>query len=313
MGRARYQGLEALKDYHNRPEGPVVPVKTNWTPAAANDNINPEDIADMRVERRWACRPTIGEIAESMHDAVYREAPDADFHKEKGEHNTTRVPVAGDFECNEAGQIVRIGKLRFSDGSQTEKAYTYGPDGKLMQFDARMPVGAMLGTKDAQERMLGGDGVIVSNACYTATYKARLPGKAKRKAKVAPVPHTKAEMRDELAALPDHPVTHYPAGFPWKPSNLRDLFLGLEKAPKGEAGSIAWQDISGHIVEREVWAQTVAVLSTADKATLEATKTARTLADIDPGGSDRGARKRGRRALMAANDNLMAAIKKATK
>lgn len=291
MGRARYQGLEALKDYHNRPEGDIEPVQTNWTPAAANDNLNPEDIADMRVERRWACRPTIGEIVESV------DSGEVEYGTYQDGERKHRV-------------VVRIGKLRFSDGSQTEKAYTYGPDGKLMQFDARMPVGAMLGTKDAQERMLGGDGVDVSNACYTATYKARLPGKAKRKDKVAPVPHTKAEMRAELAALPDHPVTRCPAGFPWKPSNLRDLFLGLEKTPKGEAGSIAWQDISGHIVEREVWAQTVAALAKEDAAVLDALPGARTLESLGSSGHKRTRERQALRRLRAANENLVAALKK---
>lgn len=310
MARARYQGLDALKDYHNRPEGPVVPVQTNWTPAAANDNHNPEDIADMRVERRWACRPTIGEIAEAVASATYRDVPLADFDKAKGEHDTSQVPVAGDFDRNDAGQTIRIGKLRFSDGTQTEKAYTYGPDGKLMQFDARMPVGAMLGTKDAQERMLGGDGAVVSNACYTATYRAKLPGKAKRKAKLAPVPRTKAEMRAELAALPAHPITRCPAGFPWKPSNLRDLFLGLEKTPKGEAGSIAWQDISGHIVEREVWAQTIASLAKEDAAVLDALPGARTLEALGSSGHKRTRERQALRRLRAANDNLIAALKK---
>lgn len=284
----RHKSLaDAMHAYINRPEGEPEPVKTNWSVVPANDN-NPEDIAGMRVERRWSARPTIDEIMDSV--------------------------VNGSTETNAAGQTVRIGKLRFSDGTQTEKAYTHGPDGKLVQFDAPMPVGAMLHTKDAQERMLGGGVEDDSNGVYVDVYGGRLPGKATRKERGERADLSKAEMRrqiDDAMAETDVRPTVFRKGFPWRPSKLRELFIGFAKSPKGESGSIAWQDISSSIVEREVWAETVAGLSNQDVAALDAAVSARTLADIAPGGSDRGARKRGKSRLMVANDNLMNAIKKA--
>jgi hypothetical protein len=280
--------LTALLAYRNRPEGPIETVKTNWkTIAAANDNT--EQDLDLHIERRRSIRPTLGEIKKAF--------------------------TEGETVRNDEGRVVSIGPLRFSDGTQTEKAFRFSIDGKLIEYDARMPVGAMLGTKDKQERILGGD-TISSNAAYTAVYGGKHSNKVTRKDKdkraaeeQAPY-RTKAQMRAEIAALPEFPVTVCKKGFPWKPSNLRELFTGLEKGKKGESGSVAWEDISTHMVEREVWAETISALPKRDKDVLDVALTASTLADIKPGGTDRGARKRGKRLLVAANDNFAAALKK---
>lgn len=285
--------LKALMEYRNRPEGPIETVKTNWkTIAAANDN-NAEDLEDLHIERSRPMRPRLGEIRRAIED--------------------------GETVRNKAGQIVSIGELRFSDGTQTEKAYRFSADGKIMQYDARMPVGAMLGTSDKQERILGGD-TEASNAAYTLVYGGRYPNKAKRKdpekrAKEKPAPaRTKSEMREEIAALPDFPVKHYKKGFPWKPTKLRELFMGLEKGKKGESGSVAWEDISTHIAGREVWAEALAALSDVDARAIAATETAKSFADVgkaagqSPTYADKGGG--GKKRLLVANDNLIAAIKK---
>lgn len=281
--------LKALLAYRNRPEGQPEPIKTNWTPVAANDNK--EDLEGLHLERRRSMRPTELEIMESVN--------------------------SGEIERNEAGQIIRIGKLRFSDGTQKERAFRYSIDRKLIEYDAPMPVGAMLGTRDRQERILGGD-TSSSNAAYTAVYGGRHPNKVKRKhrdvratEKRAPY-RTKEQMRSEIAELPEFPITVYKKGFPWKPSSLRELFMGLEKGKKGESGSIAWEDISTHIVDREVWRETMAALSEDDKNTLGAFVVAKTMREIGEvnGFSGKRAERMGKKILCASNNNLAVALRK---
>lgn len=280
--------LQTLMEYRNRPEGEPITVKTNWKEVADNDN-NREDVEDFHIERERPIRPRIGEIMQEVRK--------------------------GDVERNSAGLIIRIGQLRFSDGTQTERDYRREEDGKVVQYDRRMPVGAMLGTSEKQERVLGGD-TIASNAMYTQVYGGKYPNKVARKKKEKregekpAQPRSKAEMREEISSLPAFPVKQCKKGFPWKPSNLRELFTGLEKGKKGESGGVAWEDISTHIAQREMWAQALDALKEEDKATLDAAMTARRFADISPGGTERGSRKRGKKMLIAANDNLREYLKK---
>lgn len=291
--------LGALKRAIARPEGDIEAVKTNWSTVAANDN-NPEDFADKRIERRWSIRPTIDEIKREI---------------EEGE------TVCGEYtdENDKSHKIITaIGKLRFSDGSQTERAYAYGPDGKVIMYDAPMPIGAMLGTRDKQERTLGGDGVGTTNTNYTKVYGGKYPKAARRKAQDPGREKRNYSRQESIAeleiaksntfALPK--VTVCAKGFPWQPANLRDLFLGLEKGKKGESGSIAWQDISTHIIEREIWSETIAALNPEDKDTLKAAETASSLADISPLAPKRTAIRKGKSRLIALNDNIEAAYKK---
>lgn len=282
--------LKALLEYRNRPEGPIETVKTNWKTVAVNDN-NPEDLEDLHIERSRPIRPRLGEIMEDVKN--------------------------GETLRNEDGQIVAIGGLSFSDGTQTEKAHKFSTDGKLVEYDARMPVGAMLKTSERQERILGGD-TDASNLAYTLVYGGKHPNTVKRKdpedrAAEKPAPKmSKAEMRAEISGLPDFPVTLCKKGFPWKPKMLRELFMGLEKGRKGETGSVAWEDISTHIVEREMWAETMANLSDKDKATLQAVETAGNMQDVGIAHGKRGrqAWTVGKAMIAVANDNLKAAKKK---
>lgn len=163
--------LKGVLAYRSRPEGPVEPIQTNWTAAPANDN-NPEDLAGLRVERRWSMRPTPEEImAEVAKDEVERgPASTMDFFVNKAT-KTVHVP----------GATIAIGKLRFSDGTQTERGHKLVM-GEVVDAQIRMPVGALLGTRDRQERVLGGD-TVSSNTSYTIVYGGKHPNKVRRKAR----------------------------------------------------------------------------------------------------------------------------------
>jgi hypothetical protein len=286
-GRLKKQ-MPALAAAIMAPEGAQPDIETNWSLVATNDNAPPEG---MFVERRLGIRPTIDEI----------------------EREVAAGPVA--YE----GRTIRaIGKLRFSDGNQTEKAYAYGPDGKLLMYDATMPAGAMLGCSEKQERVLGGgqptDG---RNEHFRHHMPGRLPGKVARKERQQGSPISRDQARAELAAayaatsvLPA--VKRLPDGYPWKPSDLAELFMGCKVMPgAGGGGSESVADVSSGMETRNQWAEIKRRLGERDVAVVEAVRTARTLAEVAPGGHRRTAERRAMRYIEAANDNINAAIKKA--
>ncbi|MNV74678.1 hypothetical protein D3C71_1679190 [compost metagenome] len=141
--------------------------------------------------------------------------------------------------------------------------------------------------------------------------------RAKRKDRTGP--KTKAEERqwlaDAIAGTKVMPVVKkIEDGFPASPANLAHLFPGMVKVCTGSSGSQAWSDIATLREDRKEWFVWVDGLGTKDRAVIEAAKTAKTFADVGEaaGQSRQYADKKngGRRALIAANDNLMAAIKK---
>lgn len=313
--------LKALMAYRNRPEGEFEPLQTNWTASVANDNASPEEMAEMRIERRWSMRPTENEIMTSSEQADYINVPAHSYLGNKSE--ALPYPVSGDVEygvhIDDNGKshkvVVRIGKLRFSNGSDTEKAFTYGPDGQVIMFDARMPVGAMLKTQDKQERVLGGEDaacdVSKSNAYFTSMLKAQKAGRAVRSKRQVGKSYkheeAKAMLKEAIENTVNMPeVTKCPTGLPWQPANISSMFMGCKKDGKGESGSIAWQDCSTAMVDRDIWAATVASLSEKDTAVLDSAMDAGKMSDVYGAniGVNKTAERRGKRMLLVANDNL---------
>lgn len=286
--------MSALMAFKNRPEGDPIPVSTNWSVVAANDNES-EVVAQMHTERRIQILPTVEEIMRQVEE--------------------------GDVERNDAGQIVRIGRLKFSDGTQVEAGYKYGPGGEVIATKHRMPAGAMLGCQEREGRTLGGDEnpseVSASNSYFHQAFEVgrreRIPSGKMAKRTYQTHAEAKAELAKAYANTPILPaVTKCPTGLPNAGSKIADSFLGMRKTTIGESGSMGWQDVSTALVDREIWAQAVEALSDEDRTTLEkaAYGKAKNQYSLSPGGSERGARKRGKRLLTAANDNLAAALKK---
>lgn len=292
--------LKVLLAYRNRPEGDPEPLKTNWTTIAANDNADPEETEDFSFERNLLVTPSVQEIARQIRTK--------------------------DVERNAQGQIVRIGKLRFSDGTQTEKAYTAGQDGGVVQMDARMPVGAMLGTTEKAKEQSGGKGytqaqVEQSNLFFAhmlGTIEPRYIKRTKRRnGRSLTADESRLELAKAIANTDVMPrVKRYKAGLPCGGQRIADSFLGMQKGKKGESGAIAWEDIATHKVNREIWAETLAQLSERDVATLDAAMEARTYEDVGvaDGQSPLYAKYNGggKRRLLAANDNLAAALRMAS-
>lgn len=287
----------ALLAYCHRPEGPHEPLGTNWTTIAANTNANTDEVKALRHLRKVIMMPSVDYIMEQV--------------------------ATDDVERNEAGLIVRIGKLRFSDGTQTEWTLRLQP-GSTTQVEGyyrRMRAGAMLGTREEPDVALGGspdsnEDVAVSNAYFAdvlGTAPARYIRRGRRAKHVRVTRHMAQAWLDEaIANTPVMPaIKYYPAGLPCGGKRIADSFLGMQTTSgSGNGGSIAWQDISDAIASREQWEESIRSMSAEDIATLDAAQTARTWADISPGGSVQGARKRGHKLLQAANDNLAAALRK---
>ncbi|GHC61532.1 hypothetical protein [Limoniibacter endophyticus] len=290
-----YRSLsDGLKAWYKRPEGEPVAISTNFPQTAANDNV-PEDLVDAYPERRIRIRPSVEEIEKQI--------------------------ASGTIERNDEGQIVKIGRLRFSDGNQTEPAYRYTIDGKLERYSARMPTGAMLGASEEQERILGGDidpqDMSRSNNFFNDVFGVKprryRPSKGQGRASRRTAAECQAEL-DAIYARTDWSkvtLTICPPGLPAGAQRIADSFLGMQKTTCAGGGSMGWEDISTAMVERETWARTIAYLSDRDMAVLDAAMTARSYADVGSAigqSAEYTRRKGGKKALLAANDNLMRAI-----
>jgi hypothetical protein len=302
--------LEALRLYASTPDHDPEPLQTTWTTVAANDN-NPEDTEGMTVERRWRMKPSIEEIMRQVEEGeVERSEEMTEMETYDGvEHKTHAVQ----------GPVIRIGRLRFSDGTQTERGHKLTIDGKVVATQIRMPVGALLGTKDAAESQLGAEEdsqhVTASNRYFadlmkTLPHRYRAGGKRRQGRN-----YTRAEaitILEEAKGNTDMSkvtVTRYPDGLPCASQKMADIFPGMVKTQRGESGSLAWQDIVTAKADRQAWAASVASLSAKDKETLDTAVGANSFEELGGSVPRRTAIRKGRRSLIAANDNLMSAIR----
>lgn len=328
--------LSALLAMRSRPTGvaegvhqePAPAVSTNWRLTPANDNKQPED--GFGTERAVEIIPSEQELENSFAKVTlrYRQEP---VMLAGGRHEAQRasreihaIPVQGDFgygthvdeDGNQHKVITRMGKLRFSDGTQTERGHKLVLE-KVVEAQIGMPVGAMLGGREKSTRDKGGEeDCSGSNAHYrwmvdgrTATPPKLRPKKQEREKT------TKAEDRQALAdAYANTPVMpeikRYPDGFPASPTNLRQLFIGGRKGKNGESGSQAWQDVYTEKENREKFQRGLDAMQDSHVRVLTEAVSAKSLAEL---GETRGYKGRhaidaGRRLLRAANDNFLKAM-----
>lgn len=302
--------LAAVLAYRNRPEETVEPLQSNWTVVAANDNADPEETIDYRFERHLLVTPSVQEIMRQVKDGEVV-------------HGDVPAPVKGKPDPKRA-PIVAIGRLKFSDGTQTEKAYLTGPDGDTVKYDRTMPPGAMLHTREKGATPVGGKGFTDvdlgnSNAFFASTFDTELPRFIKRGERRNGPSLTAQQSKQMLAeaiantkVMP--PVTICPRALPCGAERVSDSFVGFAKVPTGQSGSVAWQDIGQTIENAKVWKQVLKALKEKDVAALDAAMAAQSYEDVGVavGQTPTYADKKGggRRSLLAANDNLAAAIKK---
>ncbi|RVH74266.1 hypothetical protein CN203_23575 [Sinorhizobium meliloti] len=328
--------LSALLAMRSRPAGvaegvpaePTPQISSSWRLTPANDNKQPED--GFQNERSVEIIPSEQELENSFAKVTlrYRQEPMmfafGRHRQQRASREIHAIPVDGDFEYgthvdedgNQHKVITRIGKLRFSDGTQTERGHKLVLE-KVVEAQIDMPVGAMLGGRERSTRDKGGEeDCSGSNAHYrwmvdgrTATPPKLRPKKQEREKT------TKAEDRQALAdayantpVMPD--IKRYPDGFPASPTNLRQLFIGGRKGKNGESGSQAWQDIYTEKENREKFQRGLDAMQDSHVRVLTEAVSAKSLAELGEtrGYKGRHAMDAGRRLLRAANDNFLKAM-----
>ncbi len=289
--------LDALLTFATAPDHEPEPIQTNWTITPANEN-NPEDVAELKTERLWNISPSVEEMMRQVH--------------------------AGPVHRNDVGKIVRIGRLRFSDGTQTEQAMKVTIDGKVVTFQDRMPTGAMLGTVDKERAQRGGDEnpqeLTDSNDYFAEMLKTRKGRYVTASRKRQPRQQISREEAKRILAEAyakagdvSKLITRYPDGLPCGSQKVADSFIGMRKTTCAGGGSMAWQDIVTAKADQKDWFDALDALKATDREVLEAARTATNYADIGMSigqSSEYARRKGGKRVLKAANDNLMAIIGK---
>lgn len=245
--------LSALLAMRSRPAGvaegvpaePTPQISSNWRLTPANDNKQPED--GFQNERSVEIIPSEQDLENSYAKVIVRYRPEP-MMLAGGRHEAQRagreihaIPVEGDFgygthvdeDGNQHKVITRIGKLRFSDGTQTERGHKLVLE-KVVEAQIDMPVGAMLGGREKSKRDKGGE---EDSSGSNTHYRWMVDGRTATPPKLRPKKQerektTKAEDRQALAdayantpVMPD--IKRYPDGFPASPTNLRQLFLSL--------------------------------------------------------------------------------------
>jgi hypothetical protein len=317
--------MAPLLKYRNGP--PPAGQQTNWstTPSGSFvfDPENDVEEAGYSTESRHEIRPSPELIMAGLKGAEFREFRHA---KEGGSGSTELAPLPGDaveygVHVDDHGKkhkvVAHIGRWRFSDGGQVEKGMKRSGK-KVVNATIRMPVGAMLGCREDANQARGGEG---SHAGSKPYFEAML-GAKHRHIKAGPCRQGKSYSRDESAAMlavaiantPVLPsVIKYEAGIAsggnYRP---RDLFIGMQKTTCAGGGAINWQDAIDAEENRLDWFRWVASLKDEDWAVLDAATTARSYADVGQslGFSGGYARKAGKCALLAANDNAREMLKK---
>lgn len=283
--------LAPLMAWMRRPElDEPVTIQSNWQ-VAPNASMNVEDYEGVATERRLEITPSI--------EAIMRNVE------------------TNDIEWNEKGQIIRIGTMQFSDGTQTEKGYIMGIDGDVIMADIRMPTGALLGAKEKADAPSGnGDNpqeTTLSNAYFadmlkTAPHKYVSGKRNKNKGRNISADEAMTILAEAYANtdMSKVTVTKCPDGLPCGSKRVADSFLGMRKTTCAGNGAQGWEDISTALVNRDMWAETVANLSERDVTVLDSANKAGKMADIygAQGGASKTAERRGKRILRAANDNL---------
>lgn len=288
--------LSALIAKRNRPDHPPEPIVSNFVTDPVIVAIEPEVRATMFTEQNLRVTPSVEQIRREMHGPVDR---------------------------NKDGQVIAIGRLKFSDGTQTEKAFTIGPDGDVVQYDRRMPTGAMLGTEERLTDSSGGGNapakVLVSNIALAEAmgviHKPYVPGGRKRRGKSYKASESQAMLSEAIANTAVMPtVTICPPGLANGTQQASDCFIGMKIGSTGKGGLIQWVDLYTAGREHDDWVAAEQAIEPKDRAALDAAMTARTFADIGVavGQSENYAKYRGggKRALVAANDNFLAAMSK---
>lgn len=301
--------LTAFLSHVANPSHKPEPVTSSFSMTPANDNHVVAKTEQLFNEKLLKVTPSVEQIQRAIkEDWVWADPEFSDTEK-----NEDKTPK----QLASTGPLKSIGPLHFSDGKKTEKAYMRGPDGDTIQYDRTMPRGAMLGTTESLVEDAGGSSasITIGNATFCERFGLEnheyVPGRRRRKGKSYTSDESRELIAKAIANTPVMPpVTICPKGMAAGTAQYSDQFIGMKIGSTGKGGAPSWVDIFMAGEEQKAERQAHAEMTEEDKAVFAAALEAQTLADISPGGSDFRARERGKRLLVAANDNYAAILKK---
>jgi hypothetical protein len=297
--------LTAVLEFRNRPDSPPDPLQSSWStdpstviPDGAFDGDDePEAMAeDLLLE----ITPSITKI---MHEVKVGSV------KRKGGRN---------------GAIVEIGKLHFSDGTQTEQAMVNGAAGVELKKVVMRP-GSMLGTSEKLGGSHGGTGaavVTIGNAALSGRltgwkldehgkqvpkhHRPYIPSiRDRRKGKSLSAEQSRANLAEAIANTPVMPpVTVCPPGVASGTARYSDQFIGMKIGSSGKGGAPSWTDEFMAMRDHQDWQAAIREAEPQHVAVIKAAMSAKAIADLGDCGHRRTMERQGWRKLTAANDNL---------
>lgn len=294
--------LTAFLSYVSSPRHKPEPVTSSFRATPANDNGIVARSEQLTTEKLLKITPSVEQIVREMKGDWVWNPPERDVNGK---------------QLASTGPLFMIGSLKFSDGKKTEKAYMRGPDGDTIQYDRRMPRGAMLGATESLVEDAGGSSVSITigNATFCERFGVNgheyVTGKKRRKGRSYTSDESRENLAKAIANTPKMPaVTMCPPGIAAGTAQFSDQFIGMKIGSTGKGGAPSWVDIFMAGEEQKAERMAHDAMTMEDKEVFASVLNAKTLSDISPGGSVQGAIKRGKRVLKAANDNYAANLQK---
>lgn len=314
--------LRPLLVYRDPPAGEVL--QSNWRTRPDNDNRPPNDFSS---ERGQEISPTDDEMMAAVAKIDFHDRKEARLHDGKFHHvpagridHPTGEGVEWGVDRDGKPVVVRLGRLRFSNGKHTERAVRRAVGGGVEDYAARIPTGGLRYSSQKQTRVLGPKHASFTKAAnlrvadwfgYHELYEP-VPGKRKKtRGKLVSKATERQWLAEAIANTPMLPeVKKLPDGLPIGTKDLGALFLSFGKSATKSGGQASWEDFATRLSYAAAWQQVRDELPDETVAVLDAAMEATSMIDIGRavGASESYAERAGKRALEAANDNLAAAM-----
>lgn len=293
-----FSEAKAILSYRNHQDHEPEPLRSNWATVPADETVSTAQSEKLSSDFLVETKPSPKKLEKAIEAAKN-----------------------GDIEYYPNGTIARIGTLKFADGKKhCQKVTVIGPFGDVEEEWQLLPGGAMLGCSERLTTAAGGQGTAVTlpndDTCMRMGVAKHtfIPKGTTITGRDYTPEETQAKIDEAIAntaVMP--PVTKCPPGIAAGTACYSDQFIGGKIGSTGKGGAVQWYDVFAarrqQIEEREAHD----ALSTADKRALRAALTAASFEEVGiaAGLSPIYAKKGGGKArLLAANDNLDAALKK---
>ncbi|UXN70911.1 hypothetical protein N8A98_06910 [Devosia neptuniae] len=285
--------LTAVLEFRNRPDSPPDPLQSSWSTDPST--VIPDGTFDGDDEPEAMAEDLLLEITPSIAKIMH-------------EVKVGAVKRVG----GKNGAIIEIGKLKFSDGTQTEQAMVNGATGVELKKVVMRP-GAMLGTTEKLGGSHGGTGaavVTISNAALSGRlcvpHRAYIPTiRDRRKGKSFTAEQSRANLAKAISNTPVlPPVTFCPPGLASGTARYSDQFIGMKIGSSGKGGAPSWTDEFMAMRDHADWQAAIRDAEPQHLAVIKSAMSAKAIAELGDKGHRRTMERQGWRKLAAANDNL---------